>query len=110
MRVGLVIYGSLERESGGPRQGTVEDSVIHDPVYIGPGATVENAVVGPHVSIEEGATVSDAVVRDSIVFAGGMVENAVLADSVVGRHAAVDLRPESLNVGDHSQVNVELRS
>ncbi|CAM3516799.1 sugar phosphate nucleotidyltransferase [Salinibacter ruber] len=100
----------LERESGDARQGTVEDSVIHDPVYIGPGATVENAVVGPHVSIEEGATVSDAVLRDSIVFAGGTVENAVLADSVIGRHAAVDLRPESLNVGDHSQVNVELRS
>ncbi|PSQ97520.1 MAG: glucose-1-phosphate thymidylyltransferase [Bacteroidetes bacterium SW_11_64_17] len=100
----------LERESDGDHQGTVEDSVIHEPVYIGPDATVENAVVGPHVSIEEGATVSDAVVRDSIIFAEGHVENAVLADSVVGRHAAVDQRVQSINVGDHSQINVELRS
>jgi len=100
----------LERESDGGHRGTVEDSVVHEPVYIGPDATVKDAVVGPHVSIEEGATVENAVVRDSIVFAGGEVENAVLADSVIGRHAAVDLRPESLNVGDHSQINVELRS
>ncbi|MFB6273342.1 MAG: glucose-1-phosphate thymidylyltransferase, partial [Salinibacter sp.] len=100
----------LERESDGSHQGTVTDSVIRDPVYIGPDATVENAVVGPHVSIEEGATVSNSVVRDSIVFAEGTVENAVLEDSVVGRHAAVDQEVQSINVGDHSQINVELRS
>jgi len=100
----------LERESDDLHQGTVEDSVIHDPVYIGPNATVKNAVVGPHVSIEEGATVSDSVVRDSIVFAEGTIENAVLEDSVVGRHAAVDQQVQSINVGDHSQINVELRS
>jgi glucose-1-phosphate thymidylyltransferase len=100
----------LERESDDLHQGTVQDSVIHDPVYIGPGATVKNAVVGPHVSIEEGATVSDAVVQDSIVFADGSVQNAVLQDSVVGRHAAVTQEPQSLNVGDHSQMNVALRS
>ena len=93
----------LDRESDDPHQ-------VHDPVYVGPEATIENAVVGPHVSVEEGATVKNAVVRDSIVFAEGMVENAVLADSVVGRHAAVDQGIDSLNVGDHSQINVELRS
>ena len=100
----------LDRESDDLHQGTVKNSVVHDPVYVGPEATIENAVVGPHVSVEEGATVKNAVLRDSIVFAEGMVENAVLADSVVGRHAAVDQGIDSLNVGDHSQINVELRS
>jgi glucose-1-phosphate thymidylyltransferase len=88
----------------------VEDSVIREPVYIGPEATVKNAVVGPYASIEAGATVENAVVRKSIVFAEGRVEDAVLADSVVGRHAVVTQSPQSLNVGDHSQMNVELRS
>jgi len=100
----------LERESDDRHQGTVEDSVIREPVYIGPEATVKNAVLGPYASIEAGATVKNAVVRKSIVFAEGRVENAVLADSVVGRHAAVTQPPQSLNVGDHSQMNVELRS
>jgi glucose-1-phosphate thymidylyltransferase len=49
-------------------------------------------------------------VQDSIVFADGSVQNAVLQDSVVGRHAAVTQEPQSLNVGDHSQMNVALRS
>lgn len=97
----------LERESDGTHQGTVEDSVIHEPVYIGPNATVENAVIGPHVSVEEGATVSNSVVRESIVFAEGEVENAVLTDSIVGRQAVANGQVQSVNIGDHSELNVE---
>jgi len=100
----------LDRESDDLRQGTVEDSVIHEPVYIGPDATITDSVVGPHVSVEAGATVENAVVRNSIIFQEATVENAVLAKSVVGRHAAVRQMRQSLNVGDHSQINVELRS
>lgn len=97
----------LERESDDLHQGTVEDSIIHDPVYIGPGATVKNAVVGPRVSIEEGATVSNAVVEESIVFSDGTVENAVLTDSIVGREAVANGQVQSVNIGDHSEINVE---
>ena len=100
----------LEQESDDLHRGDVLDSVIHDPVYMGPGATIENAVVGPHVSVEAGATIENAVVRDSIVFQDGTIENAVLADSVVGRHTVVNQGIDSINVGDHSQMNVELRS
>jgi glucose-1-phosphate thymidylyltransferase len=100
----------LDRESDDLRQGTVEDSVIHEPVYVGPGATITDSVVGPHVSVEAGATIENAVVRDSIVFHEAAVENAVLTKSVVGQHAAVKQQKQSLNVGDHSQMNVELRS
>ncbi|MFP4228569.1 MAG: sugar phosphate nucleotidyltransferase [Salinivenus sp.] len=100
----------LDRESDSLRQGTVEDSVIHEPVYVGPGATIQNSVVGPHVSVEAGATITNTVVRDSIVFQEATVQDAVLAKSVVGRHAAVKQMKQSLNVGDHSQMNVELRS
>lgn len=97
----------LERESDDLHQGTVEDSVVHDPVYIGPDATVENAVVGPYVSIEEGATVSDSVMRNSIVFAEGRVVNAVLTDSIVGRHAVANGQVQSVNIGDHSEIDVD---
>lgn len=100
----------LERESDDLHQGTVTDSVIHDPVYIGPDATIKNSVVGPHVSVEKGATVENSVLRNSIIFQEGSVENSVLAKSMVGRHAAVRQKIQKLNVGDHSQMNVELRS
>lgn len=100
----------LEHESDDLHHGTVKDSVIHDPVYIGPDATIKNSVVGPHVSVEAGASVEDSVVRNSIVFQEAAIENASLEDSVVGRHAEVRQELQSINVGDHSQMNVELRS
>lgn len=94
----------LEKEQTDLRQGTVEDSVVVEPVYVGPGARVRNAVVGPNVSIEEGAVVEQAVVRDSIVFAHATVRNAVLHDSLVGQHAVVDGGGAAVNAGDHSEV------
>ena len=97
----------LERESEDLRHGAITDSVIHEPVYVGPGATVEGSVVGPHVSIEAGATVTDAVVRNTIVFQEGTVENAVLADSIVGRHAVAQALTGTVNIGDHSAVSGE---
>jgi len=100
----------LDRESDDLRHGTVTDSVLHEPVYVGPGATIKGSVVGPHVSVEAGATVENTVVRDSIVFQEAQIKSAVLRKSVVGRHAAIKQKQQSLNVGDHSQMNVELRS
>jgi glucose-1-phosphate thymidylyltransferase len=94
----------LDRESDDLRHGTVKDSVIHDPVYIGPGATVKDSVVGPHVSIEAGAEVSGSILRDSIVFSDGRVEQSVLRDSIVGRSAVAEGKARVVNIGDHSEV------
>lgn len=94
----------LDRESDDLRHGTVEDSVIHDPVYIGPGATVKDSVVGPHVSIEAGAEVSGSILRDSIVFSDGRVEQSVLRDSIVGRSAVAEGKARVVNIGDHSEI------
>jgi len=94
----------LQQEQDDLHQGTVKDSIIHDPVYIGPGATLDGAVVGPNVSVEAGATVRNSVVRDSIVFPHGNVDASVLHDSIVGRHATVTATTGTVNVGDHSDV------
>jgi glucose-1-phosphate thymidylyltransferase len=94
----------LERESDDLLHGTIEDSVIRDPVYLGPGAEIRGAVVGPHVSVEAGATIENAVVEESIVFQDAQVTDAVLDGSVVGRSATVRQQSGSLNIGDHSSV------
>lgn len=93
----------LDREENA-QEGTVEDSVIREPVYIGPGAVVRNAVVGPYASIGAGAHIEDAVVAESIVFSEGRVERSVLRDSLVGSHAEVRDQAGVVNVGDHSVV------
>lgn len=92
----------LDKEAAKPSPGAVEESIIHEPVYLGPGAKVKNSVVGPYVSVEAGAVVENAVVRDTIVFAQARVENIVLADSLVGQHAEVHAAPRIVNIGDHS--------
>jgi glucose-1-phosphate thymidylyltransferase len=94
----------LDRESDDLHHGTVTDSVIHDPVYIGPGATVEGSVVGPHVSIEAGAEVTGSIMRDSIVFSEGRVKQSVLRDSIVGREALAEGKAQVVNIGDHSEI------
>ena len=94
----------LDGEPHTPSSGTVENSVLIDPVYIGAGATVTNSVVGPYVSIENNAVITNAIIRDSIVFEGAHVENAVLKDSFIGAEATVNPTVPSFNIGDHAMV------
>ncbi len=94
----------LNKESDTLREGEASNSIIIEPVYIGPGAKVVDSVVGPNVSIEANARIERSVVKDSIVFGDARVSDAVLADSLVGHHAEVAERPRSINVGDHSSL------
>ncbi len=94
----------LEMERGGVHAGVVEDSILIEPVYIGPEAQVRGSVVGPNVSIEAGAIVEGSVVRESIVFANGRVEGSVLDESLVGQYATVRGMTGPINVGDHSEL------
>ena len=92
----------LAKEVNDLRHGEINNSLIQNPVYIGPGAKVTNSVIGPYVSIEEGAEVNGSIVRDSIVFAHAQVENAILANSMIGQFAQVKETPRHINVGDHA--------
>ncbi len=92
----------LTKENGAASEGTVKNSIIHEPVYLGPGAVVTDSIVGPNVSVEANAVIQGSIVRDSIVFAHANVHNAMLSDSLVGQHAEVWGRPAQLNIGDHS--------
>lgn len=96
----------LEKEQSDSRQGEVVDSILIEPVYIGPGAQVRHSVVGPYVSVEGDAVIERAVVRDSILFAGAHVQNAVLENSLIGQHARLDGRADAVNVGDHSELQL----
>ena len=92
----------LAKEVDDLRHGEIHNSLIQNPVYIGPGAKVSNAVVGPYVSIEEGAEINGSIIRDSIIFANAHVENAILSDSLIGQHARVKESARHINVGDHA--------
>lgn len=94
----------LEKERDTLRQGTVENCVIHEPVYVGPGAHVSNSVLGPNVSVERGARVMRSVLKETIVFPEARISGAVLDESLIGAHAEVVVDAGRLNIGDHSVV------
>ena len=94
----------LEAEPEPPAPGALERSAVIPPVYIGPGARITDSVVGPYACIEKNAQVVRSVLRDSIVFEGAHVTDAVLQHSFVGAHASVAPPAACINVGDYSIV------
>ena len=80
--------------------------VINPPVFVHPTAELENCVIGPFASIGAGARVSNSIVRDSILENEAQVANVSLENSLIGRHAQVQSRPGSVNVGDNTIVSL----
>ncbi len=85
-------------------EGTVVDAVIHEPVYIGPGARIEGGEIGPETSVEAGAQITNSVVRHGIVFSDATISDSNLTDSLVGRSARVHGFSGRCNIGDHSDI------
>jgi len=76
------------------------------PVYIHPEAEVSASVIGPHASIGKGAVIQNAIIRNAIVEQGACISNMILESSLIGRQAEVQGRPERLNIGDDSWIEI----
>lgn len=97
----------LGKDGENGKAGTVENSTLIEPVFLGEGATVRDSVVGPYVAIHNGATVEGSAVRHTIVFEGAHIADASLDGSVVGHAASVRGFAGELNIGDHAAVGPE---
>jgi glucose-1-phosphate thymidylyltransferase len=86
--------------------GRAKDSIVIPPVFIANTAVVEHSIVGPYVTIGEHAQVTSSILRDSIVNEGAHIENATLAESLIGSYAMVRGSHKRLNVGDSSEVSL----
>jgi glucose-1-phosphate thymidylyltransferase len=93
-------------ENGSARQHDCPGSVIIPPVHLADTARVEHSVVGPYVSLGPGVTVRNSVLRDCIVETDALVENVVLADSLIGERVVVRGAAGRLNLGDDCQLDV----
>jgi glucose-1-phosphate thymidylyltransferase len=80
------------------------DAVVVQPCYIGEGVVIERSVVGPYVSLEANARVSDSRLSQSIVMEHSVVANAVLHNTMVGKHVQYHPSPVDASVGDYTQV------
>ncbi len=95
----------IRREKHPIPEGSVEGTVVHQPVYVGEGVRIVGGEIGPETSIESGATISNSVLKAGIVFADATISNSNLSDSLVGQSARVEGFTGVLNIGDHSEVS-----
>jgi len=86
-----------------PIPGGVRSDVV-PPSYVSPTAILEGSLVGPYASIGEGARIVNSQVKDSIIDASAVVEDARIEQSIVGERAVVRRVTGKVNVGDSSVI------
>jgi glucose-1-phosphate thymidylyltransferase len=79
-----------------------ENSVIIQPVYIGPNVSIHNSVIGPHVSIGEHTVVKNSRIQNTIVQTHTTIENANLENSMIGSHVGLQGKASDLSIGDYN--------
>ena len=95
----------LEHGQPGPSAMNIPDGVtIIPPVYIAEGAQLVSSVIGPHVSIGKGAVLKNVEISNSIVDENSMIENMVIAGSLIGCDAKVTGKTTGMVIGDDTKV------
>jgi len=84
---------------------TIENSVVLEPCFIGPGARIVNSVVGPHVSLGANSTIEGSVVKNTIIQHDTTVTGATLSDSMIGSNASYTGNAADVSIGDYSNVS-----
>lgn len=83
----------------------VEDSVVIDPCYIGPGARVSHSVIGPSVSVGEGSEIANCRIENSLIQDHTTLRGAYIAESMIGSHARFEKVAKTLSLGDYNHVS-----
>lgn len=84
----------------------IPGSVVLPPVAVDPSARLEGCIIGPNVSIAAGVRLARSIVRESIINEGAVVEDVLLAESIVGGRATVRGTYSRLNIGDSSDITL----
>jgi glucose-1-phosphate thymidylyltransferase len=85
---------------------STKDYLIIPPVIIGKDADIKSSVIGPDVSIGDNVSISDSIIKDSIIYDGVVLEGVNLSSSIIGCDAIVKAKPDLLNIGDSSEIDL----
>ena len=83
----------------------LKHSVIIPPCFIGEGVVIENSVVGPHVSVNTNSKIMGSVISNTIIQSETTIENATIADSMIGNYAQIQKQKEDYSLGDYGTIN-----
>lgn len=80
----------------------LENSTIIPPCAIAKGVRLINATVGPEVSIGPNTEIRNATVSKSLIQGASHIENATLANAMIGNHVRFKGNYTSISIGDYS--------
>lgn len=84
-------------------EATVENSVILEPCYLGPGAKIRNCIIGPNVSIGSNSTVENSVISNSVIQNDTTITQANLSGSMIGNKVDYAGRRSDISIGDYTK-------
>ncbi|MBR5346335.1 MAG: nucleotidyltransferase, partial [Deltaproteobacteria bacterium] len=90
----------------GENRGELLRSIVVEPVHIGKDTVIRDSIVGPYVSVAPNCLIERSIIRDTIINTGSHLKDVLLTQSLLGEHVQVTGRQASLNVGDHSQIEM----
>ncbi len=82
----------------------INNSVIIPPVYVGENVELNNTVIGPYVSIGENTTILDSRIRNSIIQNQSEINNANIANSMLGNFVKFHGTSSNVSIGDYTTV------
>lgn len=86
----------------------IENSIIIEPCYIGPGSSIINSVIGPHVSIENNTQIENARITNSMIQANTKINKKLINNSMVGSQVLLQGAFQDYSLGDYNQVTTDV--
>lgn len=82
------------------------NSLIIEPCFIGDNVELTNAIIGPHVSIGGNSKIKNSIIQNSIIQKDSKINNANVANSMLGIGSEVTGKALDLSISDYTQVIV----
>jgi glucose-1-phosphate thymidylyltransferase len=87
------------------KKSKVVNSVIIPPVYLGDNVEIDNTVLGPYVSVGDNSKISESRIQNSIIQKETTINNANLANSMLGNFVTFEGKATDLSVGDYNTIS-----
>lgn len=79
------------------------NAVIIQPCFIGDNVVIKNSVIGPFVSIGKNTHIENAIIKNSVVGDETLIQDANLANCMIGNFVEYKGRQSELSISDYSK-------
>ncbi len=93
------------QKKGSLYRGTLKNTEIVDPVFIGEDVEIEDSKIGPYVSIASGSSIKQSSLENSIIHSSCDIINSSLVETVVGNNVKITNFSGKLLIGDLSSID-----